>query len=117
MLMDINGVKAVTIITIDGIPVDCILPERSDAKMEIKYAAMTAAVVSLGERVCRETNKGDFNLVLIDGQKGKLLFIACNNEYVISINFDETMSNEELFAEYFRTIDIVRNHIGSILDK
>ena len=116
MLMDIKGVKAVTVITIDGIPMDCILPEGSDAKTEIKYAAMTAAVLSIGERVCKEINKGGFNLVLIDGQKGKFLVIGCGTEFVISISFDGTMSNEELFEEYFRTIDIVRNHIESTPD-
>ena len=112
MLMNIKGVKAVNLIGIDGIPVDCILPEGSDAKAEIKYAAMTAAVVSLGERACRDTKKGGLNLVLIDGQEGKLLVVGCGTEFVISLSFDATMSNEELFTEYFRTIDIVRNTVG-----
>ncbi len=112
ILMNIKGVKAVNLISIEGIPVDCILPEGSDAKAEMRYAAMTAAVVSLGERACRETKKGDLNLVLIDGQEGKLLVVGCGTEFVISLSFDATISNEELFTEYFKTIDIVRNTVG-----
>jgi predicted regulator of Ras-like GTPase activity (Roadblock/LC7/MglB family) len=116
MLMNIKGVKAVNLISIDGIPIDCILPEGSDAKTEMRYAAMTAAVVSLGERACRDTKKGNLNLVLIDGQEGKLLVVGCGTEFVISLSFDSTLSNEELFTEYFRTIDIVRNTVGVSLD-
>ena len=116
ILMNVKGVRAVTLITIDGIPVDCILPEGSDAKTEFEYAKMTAAVISVGERACRENNMGGLNLVLIDGQEGKLLFIGCGTELCLTINFDEILSNEELFTEYFRTIDIVRNTIEVSLD-
>ena len=112
MLMNIKGVKAANLITIDGIPVDCILPEGSDPKTEIRYAAMTAAIVSLGERACKDTKKGNLNLVLIDGQEGKLLVVGCGTDFVIGISFDDSLTNEELFTEYFRTIDIVRNTVG-----
>ena len=112
MLMEIKGVKVVSIITIDGVPVGFIVPEGSSAEKEINFAAMSAAIVSLGERALKETNKGDFNLVLIDGQEGKLLVIGCGTQFVITISFDETMSNKELFSEYFNTIDIVRNATG-----
>jgi len=116
ILMKVKGVRAVTLNTIDGIPIDCILPEGSNANMENKYAAMTAAVVSLSERALRETNKGNLNLMLIDGQEGKLLVIGCGTEFVITISFDETISNGELFAEYFRTIEIIKNSIEVSLD-
>ena len=89
MLMNIPGVKAVNLITIDGIPINSVLPDGPDPKSEMRYAAMTSAVMSLGERACRDTKKGDLNLVLIDGQEGKLLVITCGTEFVIGISFDE----------------------------
>ncbi len=107
LLMKIKGVKAVVLITIDGIPVDSILPEGADPKSEIRYAAMTAAIVSLGERACRETNKGGLNLVLIDGEDGKILVVGCGSEFVIALSLDDTISNQELFTDFFKVIDLV----------
>ena len=109
ILMNIKGVKAANLVTTEGIPIDTILPEGADPKDEMRYAAMTSAIVSLSERACRETKKGDLNLVLIEGQEGKLLVVGCGSDFVISLSLDDTISNEQLFTEYFKTIDIVRS--------
>lgn len=114
ILMNIKGVKAVNLVTTEGIPVDTILPEGADPKNEMRYAAMTSAIVSLSERACRETKKGNLNLVLIEGQEGKLLVVGCGSDFVISLSLDDTISNEQLFTEYFKTIDIVRSTLVNL---
>ena len=114
ILMNIKGVKAVNLVTTEGIAIDTILPEGADPKNEMRYAAMTSAIVSLSERACRETKKGDLNLVLIEGQEGKLLVVGCGSEFVISLSLDDTISNEQLFTEYFKTIDIVRSTLVNL---
>ncbi|MGB5910815.1 MAG: roadblock/LC7 domain-containing protein [Promethearchaeia archaeon] len=117
LLMNIKGVKAVNLITTEGIPIDSILPKTVDPKDEMKYAAMTSAFISLGERACKETRKGDLNLVLIDGKEGKLLIVGCGSEFVISLSLDETISNDQLFSEYFKTIDIVRSTLINLREE
>ncbi|MFX0020265.1 MAG: roadblock/LC7 domain-containing protein [Promethearchaeota archaeon] len=117
ILMNIKGVKAVNLVTSEGIPVDSILPDSADPKDEMKYAAMTSAVVSLGERACRETKKGNLNLSLIEGELGKLLVVGCGPDFVISLSLDDTISNKQLFSEYFKTVEIVRSTLIDLREK
>lgn len=117
LLMNIKGVKAVNLITTEGIPIDSILPKTASPKDEMKYASMTSAFVSLGERACKETRKGELNLVLIDGKDGKFLIVGCGPEFVISLSLDDTISNDQLFTKYFKTIDIVRSTLINLREE
>ena len=114
MLMKIEGVKAVALISIDGLPVGSILPEGSS---DARYAAMTAALVSLGERACKETKKGGLNIVFIQGEEGKILVVDCGPDFVLTMSLDTTISKEHLFTEYFKTIDLVRSTIADMSKK
>lgn len=114
MLMKIEGVHAVALINIQGIPISSILPEGSD---DIKVAAMTAAIVTLGERACREYKKGNLNIVFIQGENGKLLIVDCGPDFVLTMSLDATISKEQLFTEHFKTIDLIRYTIADLLPK
>lgn len=105
MLMKLDGIKAIALISIRGVPISSILPEGVD---EMRFAAMTAAMMSLGERACRETKKGGFKLNFIQGEKGKILIVECGSEFVISMSFDDSISNEKIFTEQMKIINFLR---------
>ncbi len=111
MIMKIEGVLAVALINSQGIPISSILPEGSD---DTKVAAMTAAVLSLSERACREYKKGSLNIVFIQGDKGKLLVVDCGSDFFLTLSLDATISKEQLFTEHFKTIDLIRYTIADL---
>ncbi len=114
MLMKIEGVHAVALINIQGIPISTILPEGSD---DTKVAAITLALVTLGERACREYKKGNLNILFIQGENGKFLIVDCGPDFVLTLSLDAKISKEQLFTEHFKTIDLVRYTIADLSPK
>lgn len=65
----IQEIEAAAIVSVEGLPIDSVLPNDVD---EAKIAAMTAAILSLGERASLELNKGELEQVLVTGKNGFL---------------------------------------------
>ncbi len=65
----IQEIEAAAIVSVEGLPIESILPNEVD---EAKIAAMTAAILSLGERASMELNKGELEQVLVRGKNGFL---------------------------------------------
>lgn len=110
ILMKIEGMRGVTLINVEGIPISSILPQGAD---ETRLATMTTAIISLGERVCKVTKLGDLNILFIQGEEGTLLVVSCGSEYILNIALDNTINNEQLFTQYFKIIDLIRSTIGN----
>jgi predicted regulator of Ras-like GTPase activity (Roadblock/LC7/MglB family)/DNA-binding MarR family transcriptional regulator len=112
MLMKIEGVKVVVLTNINqGIPISSILPEGVD---ENRIAAMTEQIIAMGERACLEMRKGSLNMEFIQGEHGILLIVRCGPDIFLTISFDATISNEQLFTKHFKTIDLIRNTIADL---
>ena len=86
VLSDLNGssteIEASAIISTDGLIMASMLPAGMD---EDRVAAMSAALLSLGDRTAEELNRGSLEQVLIKGDSGYILMTHAGNESVLTV--------------------------------
>lgn len=77
----IADIEGLAVVTKDGLPVAAALPGRIE---EDRVGAMTAAMLSLGERVVEELERGTIKQVLIEGDNGLILIIEAGPHAVLA---------------------------------
>lgn len=73
-------VEAAAVVTADGLPMASALPPHVE---EDRLAAMSAALLTLGERAASELGKGDLAQVFIEGPKGHVILMAAGRDCVL----------------------------------
>ncbi len=86
ILSDLNGtspdIEASAIISTDGLVMAAMLPATMD---EDRVGAMSAAILSLGDRTSQELNRGTLEQVLIKGDAGYIVMTHAGNEAVLTV--------------------------------
>lgn len=86
VLSDLNGtsadIEASAIISSDGLMMAALLPNTVD---EDRVGAMSAAMLSLGDRTAQELARGTLEQVLIKGAKGYVLMTGAGKEAVLTV--------------------------------
>ncbi len=75
-------VEAAAIISVDGLPIATSLPQSME---EDRVAAMSAAMLSLGERIAGELARGILDEVYVRGEKGFVIVRAVGQEAVLTV--------------------------------
>jgi len=74
-------VEASAVVSVDGLTMASALP--SDVE-EDRVAAMSAAMLSLGERIATELGRGTLDQVYIKGENGFVILMAVGEEAVLT---------------------------------
>ena len=74
-------IEASAIVSVDGLTIASALP--SDVE-EDRVAAMSAAMLSLGERTAQELNRGNLDQVFVRGENGYVLIISAGQDAVLT---------------------------------
>lgn len=74
-------VEASAIVSVDGLPISSVLPQEVE---EDRVSAMSAAMLSLGERIASELGRGVLEQVYIKGQNGYVLLMSIGEEAVLT---------------------------------
>jgi uncharacterized protein len=74
-------VEASAVISVDGLTIASALPQGVE---EDRVAAMSAAMLSLGERIASELGRGSLEQVYIKGSNGYVLLMAIGSEAVLT---------------------------------
>jgi uncharacterized protein len=86
ILGELNGstadIEASAVLSIDGLMMASMLPSSMD---EDRVGAMSAAMLSLGDRTARELARGDLEQVLIKGHKGYVLLTHAGTDAVLTV--------------------------------
>ncbi|WKJ89157.1 roadblock/LC7 domain-containing protein [Methylomonas montana] len=86
VLTELNGtsadIEASGVISTDGLMMASVLPAGMD---EDRVGAMSAAMLSLGDRTAQELNRGSLEQVLIKGARGYVLMTYAGNEAVLTV--------------------------------
>ncbi len=86
ILRDLNStsteIEASAVISTDGLVIDSLLPAGMD---EDRVGAMSAAILSLGDRTARELARGDLEQVLVKGAEGYILLTHANQDSVLTV--------------------------------
>ncbi|MDQ7090553.1 MAG: roadblock/LC7 domain-containing protein [Methylococcales bacterium] len=77
-----SDIEASGIISTDGLMIAAALPGGID---EDRVAAMSAAMLSLGDRTAQELNRGHLEQILIRGAGGYVLMIYAGKDAVLTV--------------------------------
>ncbi|MFX1450021.1 MAG: roadblock/LC7 domain-containing protein [Promethearchaeota archaeon] len=97
----IPEIEAAAIVSAEGLPIASALPRDVD---EARVAAMTAAMLSLGERAAAELMKGELEQVMIRGSDGYLISMAAGENAVLTVSASKNVKLGLIFLDMKRTV-------------
>ena len=80
LMRRIPELEAAAVVTVDGLPMSSALPPGMD---EDRVAAMSAALLSLGERAAEGLGRGGLSQVHIEGEHGGVWLLAAGEDAVL----------------------------------
>lgn len=80
------GIEGTAIISLDGLAIASSLPAEIE---EDRVSAMSAAMISLGERIASELGRGTLDQVYVHGDKGYVILMAVGEEAVLTAMIQE----------------------------
>ena len=80
LLTQTTDIEAAAVVSFDGLPMASALPAGMD---EDRVAAMSAALLSLGERATVGLGRGELSQVFIEGEHGTVFLVSADNEAVL----------------------------------
>jgi predicted regulator of Ras-like GTPase activity (Roadblock/LC7/MglB family) len=95
------AVEAAAIVSVDGLSMASSLPGGIE---EDRVAAMSAAMLSLGERIATELGRGKLEQVFIKGEKGYVLLMAVGEEAVLTVMAREDAKLGLVFLDMGRAV-------------
>src|SRR5471032_1764897 len=73
-------IEAASVVSFDGLPMAAALPPGMD---EDRVAAMSAALLSLGERAAEGLGRGELSQVYVEGENGNVFLVSADDEAVL----------------------------------
>lgn len=80
LLRQAPEIDAAAVVSFDGLSMASALPAGMD---EDRVAAMSAALLSLGERAAQGLGRGELSQVYIEGEHGTVFLVSADNEAVL----------------------------------
>lgn len=80
--MNTSDVEATSIVSVDGLTMASSLPGGVE---EDRVAAMSAAMLSLGERIASELGRGVLDEIYVKGERGYVVLRAVGEEAVLTV--------------------------------
>jgi len=102
LLASIPEILAAAVVTPEGLPITAQLPAGVD---ETRIAAMTAAILSLGDRAAAELGKGMLEQVFVRGEKGYIFVMAAGDEAVLTLSTTKDVKIGLIFLDAKHTCD------------
>lgn len=93
-------VEAAAIVSVDGLSMASVMPSGYE---EDRVSAMSAAMLSLGERIASELGRGSLDTVYVKGQKGYVILMAVGEEAVLTVLAREQAKLGLIFLDMSRS--------------
>ncbi|OLS13512.1 MAG: hypothetical protein RBG13Loki_2883 [Promethearchaeota archaeon CR_4] len=111
VLKSIDGVNVISLVSDEGKSIASLGTETVN---EGKLLAMTAALLSLGERSSREFEQGNLEMMLTKANGGTTLVVGAGEHAVLVMLFDASADLSKLFARDFPLIDKIREVVKTL---
>lgn len=92
-------IEASAVVSVDGLSIASVLPSNIE---EDRVSAMSAAMLSLGERIAQELARGEVEQVYIRGQKGHVVLMSVGNDAVLTSMARESAKTGLVFLDMKR---------------
>lgn len=100
--MNAPDVEGTSVVSVDGLTMASSLPTGIE---EDRVAAMSAAMLSLGERIASELGRGSLDEVYVKGAKGYVVLRAVGEEAVLTVLASQQTKLGLLFLDMRRASD------------
>jgi predicted regulator of Ras-like GTPase activity (Roadblock/LC7/MglB family) len=95
-------VEASAVVSVDGLTIASSLPANFE---EDRVSAMSAAMLSLGERIASELGRGGLDQVYVKGDDGYVILMSVGEEAVLTTLVREGARLGLIFLDMRRTAD------------
>jgi predicted regulator of Ras-like GTPase activity (Roadblock/LC7/MglB family) len=95
-------VEASAVVSVDGLTIASALPSNVE---EDRVSAMSAAMLSLGERISSELGRGALDQVYIRGETGFVILMSVGEEAVLTLLAREQAKLGLLFLDMRRAVE------------
>ena len=99
---NIPEILATAVVSVEGLPIASMMPESID---DTHIAAITAAMLSLGERAALELNKGPMEQILVRGENGYILVMGAGSNAVLTISATKDVKLGLIFLDCKRACE------------
>lgn len=96
-----NDVQGAALVTPDGLPLAATLPGGMD---EERVSAMSAAMLSLGDRIGSELSRGTIDRIFVEGDNGYGILTSCGEDAVFLVLASHSAKQGLLMLEIKRTV-------------
>ena len=103
---EVPEIEATAVVSSVGFPIASALPRNVD---ETRVAAITAAMLTMGERAAMEFSKGNLNRVIVHGSDGIILSMAAGSEAVLTVSATHSVRLGMLLLYCGRAADKIKN--------
>lgn len=97
-----GDVEAAAIVSVDGLSMASSLPADIE---EDRVSAMSAAMLSLGERISSELGRGELEQVYVKGENGYVILNAVGEEAVLTVLARKDAKLGLIFLDINRTVE------------
>lgn len=97
-----GDVEAAAIVSVDGLSMASSLPADIE---EDRVSAMSAAMLSLGERISSELGRGEMEQVMVKGENGYVILTAVGEEAVLTVLARKDAKLGLIFLDVNRTVE------------
>lgn len=103
-----TGLEGASLVSADGLPISSVLRPGME---EDRIAAMSAAILSLGERVAEELAKGSLEQITIKGDNGYVILTGVGKDAVMVVLADNNAKLGLLLMEIKKSQDKLKGMI------
>ena len=100
-----SDIQGATLVSPDGLPLASVLPGGMDDE---RVSAMSAAMLSLGERIGNELARGRIDRIYVEGDKGYGILTDCGEDAVILVLASESAKQGVLMLEIKRLVSEIK---------
>ncbi len=100
-----SDVQGAALVTPDGLPLAATLPGAMD---EERVSAMSAAMLSLGERIGQELGRGGIDRIYVEGDQGYGILTSCGDDAVLLVLADKKAKQGVLMLEIKRAVSEIK---------
>ncbi|NEU77244.1 hypothetical protein PI95_033360 [Hassallia byssoidea VB512170] len=104
-----SDVQGAALVSPDGLALASVLPGGMDDE---RTAAMSASMLSLGERIGRELSRGNVERIVVEGEKGYGVLVGCSNDAVLLVLANASVKQGLLFLEIKRAVARIAPLLG-----
>ena len=100
--MSTPDVEASALVSVDGLIIASALPPHVE---EDRVSAMSAAMISLGDRIASELGRGSLSQVYVKGDRGYVILMSVGDEAVLTVLAHQEAKLGLVFLDMRRTAE------------